>query len=175
MSKRSSKLRVEDPSGPTAFSACRRRALMLSLMISPLSWDRRSCKQLSRACLVNTPPSTPTPSPHTSSIIRPFNLWSPKNGLHIMATPPPPMLSSKEFQPQCVINAPIAACFSISSWGAHATIIPLVSFLSRNPSGRFSLRWSLRDHMNGTRLASKASASSTISSRGGTVTDPKLT
>ncbi|KAF4382437.1 hypothetical protein G4B88_011389, partial [Cannabis sativa] len=52
---------------------------------------------------------------------------------------PTQMLSSVEFQPQCVTNPPTASCWRIETCGAHPLIINPVSFiLSSNPSGSHS-------------------------------------
>ncbi|KDO50606.1 hypothetical protein CISIN_1g033614mg [Citrus sinensis] len=85
------------------------------------------------------------------------------------------MLSRIEPQPQCVTKTPTASCAKTLTWVAQSTTIPSDLVLSRNPFGRFACDLCLSDQINGTLLASKASAIATISFGDGVATVPKLT
>uniref|UniRef100_A0A8R7TNB3 Uncharacterized protein n=1 Tax=Triticum urartu TaxID=4572 RepID=A0A8R7TNB3_TRIUA len=84
--------------------------------------------------------------------------------------------SSTEFQPQCVMNHPTAACRRMATCGAHPrTTIPHLAASARasNPSG--STAPSPAAHRNGTALRSSASARAVATAGVSTAWLPKHT
>ncbi|GER52064.1 homeodomain GLABROUS 2, partial [Striga asiatica] len=160
------------PSGPTASKAFSLSRPTFSLI--PSSDNTRPNTSAVLPSSPKTPPGTPTPILHVSSTILPFNLWSPKNGRHTIGTRPA-MLSSIEFHPQCVTNAPTLPCPRTLGCGAHGTILPNPPAVRpTNPSGSAFLAPSLSDHRNGARRASRARARARSSGSGGTATTTDL-
>nr|CAB3452457.1 unnamed protein product [Digitaria exilis] len=97
---------------------------------------------------------------------------------------PSQTLSNVEFHPQCVQNAPTAACANTSLCGAHATTFPLLSVSSMNPSGNggggaspepVTTKPGRTTHRNGTPLPASPHAISSNTSRSTVATLPRLT
>ena len=97
---------------------------------------------------------------------------------------PSQTLSKTEFHPQCVQNAPMAACAKTSLCGAQVTIFPLFLFLisSLNPSGNGgtssppATKPGRTTHRNGTPLRANPHAiSSKTPPRSTQATLPRLT
>nr|CAB3504657.1 unnamed protein product [Digitaria exilis] len=92
-------------------SATRRR---ISLPLSPSMASLMSASTSTR--LTSSPISIPMP--HSVHLYRQLVCCSAKNGQHTIGTPPQ-MLSSVEFQPECVRNTPTASCSSTAACGHH--------------------------------------------------------
>ncbi|KAJ6850578.1 UDP-glycosyltransferase 92A1-like [Iris pallida] len=119
------------------------------------------------------PLATSTHTPASSSILE-LNSWSTSRGHPTIGTPAL-RLSSTEFHPQWLRNAPVDGCDSISRWGAHPwtrnprpsphlirSSNPSGSHSSLNPSAASNPRGGLMAQTKGLPLASSPAARSVI-------------
>ncbi|PNT62025.1 hypothetical protein BRADI_5g24281v3 [Brachypodium distachyon] len=95
---------------------------------------------------------------------------------HASIGTPAATASSTEFQPQCVMNHPTAACLSTATCGAHPrTTRPRLTSASKPCGTTSSPAPAPTTHTNGTALSSSASANAAATAWFSTVWLPKQT
>uniref|UniRef100_A0ACD5U1G2 Uncharacterized protein n=1 Tax=Avena sativa TaxID=4498 RepID=A0ACD5U1G2_AVESA len=141
--KKSSNAVCDGPLPASASAAFNFANASLSLSFLPSSDSSTSLTFFATSPAVTSSssyPSITTPAFISSTTNTLFSLCSAYCGQHSIGTPAD-AASRTEFHPQCVMNAPVAACRSTSTCGAHIfSTIPLPRVLSVNPSGRSASR-----------------------------------